>query len=359
MKIRIAILCGGKSGEHEISIRSASSVIQALRKDRYQISVIGIDPMGNWYFQDPMALIASQRIDTQPKELLLGNRLTVPHEKNLKPFDIVLPILHGSYGEDGSIQGFLELMDVPYLGSGILGSAIGMDKDVTKRLLREAGLPIVPFYVFKKQDFQKDFNTMLTKSLERFGLPFFVKPCNLGSSLGVHKVKNQEDAYEAFRDAFSFDTKILVEQYIPARELECAILGNEIPQASVIGEVVPQHEFYSYEAKYLDENGAVLHIPAQNLPFAMVKTIQEMAIQAFQVLGCAGMSRVDFFLDKENQKLYINEVNTIPGFTSISMYPKLWEASGISYPDLLDQLIEFALNQYQQKSTLATAYRLK
>jgi D-alanine-D-alanine ligase len=272
-------------------------------------------------------------------------------------FDVILPILHGTNGEDGTIQGLLELTQIPYVGSGVVGSSVGMDKDVSRRLFVQAGIPVVPTLTLRQHEFQKNPDHWIQQCVQQLGLPFFVKPANSGSSVGVHKVKTKEEALQKLKDAFSFDTKVLAEKAISARELECAVLGNHEPKSSIIGEIIPNHEFYSYEAKYMDANGADLKIPAENLSPELVKQLQTIALKAFQCLELRGLARVDFFLDKTDHKIYLNEVNTIPGFTSISMYPKLWEASGVPYPKLLDELIRLAIEFKNERLSLKTDYQ--
>lgn len=352
-KIKVAILFGGKSTEHEVSIQSAKNVFQSLDKKKYDVSLIGIDKKGVWHGLEQQYLLNANFA----KSNLPMNGKKTPGVTNIKQstlllndiskFDVVFPVLHGSYGEDGSMQGLLKIADIPFVGSGVLGSAIGMDKDVMKRLLRESGLPVARFKVFKH--FEKiDFDSLV----KELGLPFFIKPANLGSSIGVSKVSKEDEFEKAITVAFSYDSKILVEEYIKCREIECSVFGNTNPIVSLPGEIIPTHEYYSYEAKYLDTIGAKLEIPAK-LPVELIEEIQTLAINAFSVLCLEGMARVDFFLTPQN-KVYINEVNTIPGFTSISMYPKLWEASGISYSELVDRLIQLALERFHQAKSLKT-----
>jgi len=265
--------------------------------------------------------------------------------------DVIFPILHGTYGEDGTVQGLLKLANIPFVGPGVLSSAMAMDKDVTKRLLRDAKIPVARFTLLHAYDRERyDFSYLVSQ----VGLPFFVKPANLGSSVGISKVKTENDFQEALDKAFSYDHKVLVEEFIEGREIECAVLGNENPIASLPGEVIPQHEFYSYEAKYLDEEGAKFEIPV-SLAFGITEKIQELAIETYRTLCCEGMARIDFFL-KADGSIYVNEINTIPGFTKISMYPKLWMASGISYSKLLDSLIELALERHKKESRLKTTF---
>lgn len=368
-KIKVGILFGGKSGEHEVSIVSATSVYKALDKNKYDITMIGIDKTGRWLLpsetealtqsSNPRLFKLNQQQHTvsfvpfESESALVG--LTKPETQKHK-FDVIIPILHGTYGEDGTIQGLLELANVAYVGSGVVGSSVGMDKDVSRRLLAQAGIPVVPTLTFRHHEFLKDPKAMIKKAIDALGLPFFVKPANAGSSVGVHKVKTAEAALEQFKDAFSFDRKILAEKAVAARELECSVLGNYEPKASIVGEIIPNHEFYTYEAKYIDDNGADLKIPADNVTPETVKKMQSLAVKAFEVLELRGLARVDFFLDKQTNELFLNEVNTIPGFTSISMYPKLWEATGLKYADLLDELIRLAIELHKDKSRLKTSY---
>lgn len=366
-KIHVAVLFGGRSAEHEVSLRSATSIVEALDKDKYDVTLIGIDKGGQWHLNDSSENLLKS---ANPKLLALNNATNntvtlVPWEESEqlipantkrgqlaqvhKKIDIVFPVLHGTYGEDGTIQGLLKLANLPFVGPSVLGSAVGMDKDVAKRLLRDAGIKVAKWVCFRKSDRGKiDFDAVASE----LGLPLFVKPANLGSSVGVRKVKNEGDFADALAHAFKFDTKIIIEEFISGREIECAVLGNSAPIASIPGEIIPQHEFYSYEAKYMDENGAKLEIPAK-LCADVVKEVQEMAIKTFKVLCLEGMSRVDFFLS-EKHGLLINEVNTIPGFTSISMYPKLWEASGVPFKELVNRLLELAIERFEAENALQT-----
>jgi D-alanine-D-alanine ligase len=269
--------------------------------------------------------------------------------KSDESVDVVFPILHGPFGEDGTMQGLLKLANIPFVGAGVLGSAVGMDKDVMKRLLRDAGLPIASFLAIKENDIPS-----FEEVAEKIGLPFFVKPANLGSSVGVNKVNDEKDFENAIREAFAFDRKIIIEENIDGREIECAVLGNDDPIASIPGEIISDHDFYSYEAKYIDEHGAKIEIPAK-LSDELIAKIQALAIKTFKTLDCEGMGRVDFFL-KNDDEIIVNEINTIPGFTSISMYPKLWQASGISYPELIDRLIQLAFERFEKEKKLKTSY---
>ncbi len=357
-KLKVAVLFGGQSGEHEVSIVSATSVYKALDKSKYDVHLIGIDKSGRWLVpQDPQLLANSRnprliQLTQEPNTMVIN-----PYQSEKTSYDVIVPILHGTNGEDGTIQGLLELTKIPYVGSGVLGSAVGMDKDVCKRLLSQAGITVVPSVTLRKHTYDQNPQKHIDHCIQTLGLPFFVKPANSGSSVGVHKIKTKGEALEKLADAFSFDSKVLAEKAIAARELECSVLGNHTPKASIIGEIVPHHEFYSYESKYLDENGADLKIPAEGLGPAVVERLQKMATDAFVCLELRGMARVDFFLDKNDGQIYLNEVNTIPGFTSISMYPKMWEATGLAYSKLLDELIQLAIENKKEKLSLKTDYQ--
>ncbi len=360
-KIRVAILFGGKSAEHEVSIQSAKNVAKALDKNKYDLTLIGIDKSGKWYLNETSHFLLESK---NPRLLKLNNSgqavafvpeskpgqlVSLNQRRPVEKIDVVFPVLHGPLGEDGTVQGLLKLANIPFVGPSVLGSAIGMDKDAMKRLLNQAGIPTAGFTVIlnpKEISFEKVRKTL--------GLPLFVKPANLGSSVGTYKVKNKKDFKEAVKNAFKFDRKILIEEFIKGREIECSVLGNEKPIASLPGEVIPRHEFYSYDAKYIDPNGADFKIPV-DLPKNTTKKIQDMAVRAFQTLCCEGMARVDFFLKKNGQVL-VNEINTIPGFTNISMYPKLWAASGISQTELIDRLIQLALERHKKEAKLKASY---
>ena len=363
-KIKVGILFGGQSVEHEISILSARSIYEAIDKEKYDVVLIGIDKQGGWHFSDEQIFLeynATHQLRSftnksdQQLALIPGRKVDFLYHLSTrekpKPVDVVFPVLHGTNGEDGSIQGFLKLSGIPFVGAGILGSAIGMDKEVTKRLLHDAGISIPHFQVVRQIDSNK---IDLLQIQAEFGLPLFIKPANLGSSVGISKVKTIDEIKPAIDKAFLYDQKILIEECILGREIECSVLGNEHPEASLPGEIKPNHEFYSYEAKYLDENGANFEVPAK-LPDNLIKEIQETALKVFQVLEIEGMARVDFFL-QDDGKLLVNEVNTIPGFTKISMYPKLWEASGLSYKDLITRLIELAIERAERDQKLKTTY---
>lgn len=354
-KIRVGIVFGGKSCEHEVSIVSARNVVEALDRQKYEPVLIHIDKSGAWHLREALEDFSSQEsVALIPKkegsDLI---HLSSP-ASSAPPVEVIFPVLHGSFGEDGTIQGLFKMADIPFVGAGVLGSAVGMDKDVMKRLLRDAGIPIGKFVVVYKHQREK---YSYEECVGLVGSPFFVKPANAGSSVGVAKIRSEEEFFRALDEAFLYDKKVLVEEFILGREIECSVLGNEYPIASVPGEIIPQHEFYSYEAKYLDQNGAILQVPAI-LDLDVIQKVQKMAVEVFQVLCCEGMARVDSFLT-EDGRLVVNEINTIPGFTQISMYPKLWQASGLSYADLLDRLIELAIERSHAEKAIQTAYLIK
>lgn len=362
-KLHVGIIFGGRSAEHEVSIQSARNIIEALDPERYELTLIGIDRDGQWYLNDMSHfLLGSQNADLLKlndanNALVLrpgSGGAQLVRAQGMQPLpalDVVFPVLHGTYGEDGAVQGLLRMAGVPFVGSSVLGSAVGMDKDVMKRLLREAGVP-TPNWV-TAHAWERD-SLSLEAVLDTLGgFPLFVKPANLGSSVGIHKVRHAGEWQAALDDAFAYDHKILIETGLTCREIECSVLGNEHPKASVPGEIKVQAEFYSYEAKYIDETGASLEIPAQLSP-ELTARVQELAIQTFQVLNAEGLARVDCFLTPEGE-VYVNEINTLPGFTRISMYPKLWEASGLGYRELLDELLALALARSEREAALKTS----
>jgi D-alanine-D-alanine ligase len=366
-KTRVIILFGGRSAEHEVSLLSARNVFLALDRERFQPLLVGIDKQGHWRVEPERTLIEATGDPRLLKLVAAGKELSVPvHPPTqdvtiadasapiLGADDVVFPVLHGTYGEDGTVQGLLELADVAYVGPGHLGSAVGMDKDVTKRLLAQAGIPVVPWRIVTANAMKKSSARCLSAAAE-LGFPCFVKPANAGSSVGVSKVKAQAELEPALRLALEFDTKVLVEAGVNAREIECAVLGNDEPQASVPAEIVVHHRdgFYSYDAKYVDADGSEAKIPA-DIPPATAARVRELAVRTFQALELAGMSRVDFFLDKDSGDLFVNEVNTIPGFTAISMYPKLWEASGVPVKELVNRLLDLAVERRKERRALKT-----
>ncbi|MGB7845527.1 MAG: D-alanine--D-alanine ligase family protein [Candidatus Acidiferrum sp.] len=360
-RLRVGVLFGGRSGEHEVSLVSAASVIRGLDPDKYEVIPIGITKDGHW-------LVGEGAVKMLPEVLKGGRRVMLtadPTEAALVPLDrgagaqrldVIFPVMHGTYGEDGTIQGMLDLAGLPYVGAGVLGSAVGMDKDVAKRLCQDAGIPVVPWVTVHRWRWEKDPQGVRDEIEEKFDYPVFVKPATLGSSVGMSKVHNKSELGPALDLSCEFGMKTLVEKAVTAREIEVSVLGNQEPKASVPGEILPHREFYDYTAKYLEE-GTRLVIPAELKP-AQIRKIQSLAVKAFQVLELSGMARVDFFLEKKAGKIYLNEVNTIPGFTSISMYPKLWEASGIPFRELVDKLIELALEMHREKGRTKYAIEL-
>jgi D-alanine-D-alanine ligase len=360
-RLRVGVLFGGRSGEHEVSLVSAASVIRGLDPDKYEAVPIGITKDGHW-------LVGEGAVKMLPEVLKGGRRVMLtadPTEAALVPLDrgagaqrldVIFPVMHGTFGEDGTIQGMLDLAGLPFVGAGVLGSAIGMDKDVAKRLCQEADIPVVPWVTVHRWRWEKEPLEVKADVEKAFPYPVFVKPATLGSSVGMSKVHDAGELAPALDLACEYGMKVLVEKAVVAREIEVSVLGNHEPKASVPGEIVPHREFYDYAAKYLEE-GTQLVIPADLQP-VQEKKIQELAVKAFQTLELSGMARVDFFVEKEGTKIYLNEVNTIPGFTSISMYPKLWEASGIPFRELIDELIGLAFEIHQEKARTKYAIEL-
>jgi D-alanine-D-alanine ligase len=382
-KIRVGVLFGGRSGEHEVSLLSAASVIQAIDKSRFEVIPIGITKEGKWLTSAHAERLLSGKVDDHhlragdpqatPGAALLakGEAVLVPpvpaadrtaivpfetdaagHHATSIDIDVIFPVLHGTFGEDGTIQGLFELANIPYVGAGVLGSAAGMDKDVMKSLFKMAGLPIVKHVTVLRSAWEREPKKVKKLVEAKLKYPVFVKPANLGSSVGISKAHDGKELGPAIDEAAKFDRKIVIEQGVggkkhKAREIECSVVGNDDPKASVAGEIVPVKEFYDYNAKYLDP-GSALQIPAK-ISKGMQKQVQELAIRAFQAVDCSGLGRVDFLLDPANEKLYVNEINTMPGFTSISMYPKLWEASGLKYSALITRLIELAQERHADK----------
>ena len=366
MKRRVVVLFGGRSAEHEISVMSARSVIDALDPARYEAIPIGVTRHGRWQLMPsgPPALARGAGAALPAVDPAAGDEVTLDQEPGTQALvgadgsrteiDVVFPVMHGPYGEDGSVQGFLEMAGVPYVGAGVLASAVGMDKAVQKVLFAAAGIPVVEHEVVHEREWEEDPEGVQARA-EHLGFPLFCKPAALGSSVGITKVLGPQELRPALELALSFGRKALLERAVePAREIECAVLGNDDPVASVAGEIVPRgHAFYDYEAKYLDEGGAELIVPAR-LPPGTLEEVQRLTIAAFRCIDCAGMARVDLFLTAEG-RLFVNEVNTIPGFTSISMYPKLWEASGVPYPELVYRLIELAVQRHDSERKKGTA----
>jgi len=354
-RLRVGVIFGGRSGEHEVSLASAASVIRALDPEKYEAVPIGITKDGRW-------LVGTGAQKLLPEVLKSGERVLLPPDPTsaaLVPIvpsaehpavsvDVVFPVLHGTFGEDGTVQGLLELAGLPYVGAGVLASAVGMDKDVQKRLFAEAKLPIVPFIAVRRSEWERDRVNVIRLVKKKFRFPVFVKPATLGSSVGMTRVKSPHELSAALDLAAEYALKILVERCVTAREIEVSVLGNDDVRASIPGEILPHREFYDYRAKYL-EQGTQLLIPAP-LRKKQVATFQDFAVRAFRAIEGTGMARCDFFLEKKTGKIFVNELNTIPGFTSISMYPKMWEASGLSYPQLIDRLIELAFELHREKA---------
>jgi D-alanine-D-alanine ligase len=348
-RTRLAILYGGRSAEHQVSVVSARSVMEALDPDRFEVVPIAITREGAWLLPDrsPLELTASE--GALPEVEAAGREVAVRPERGLTeagpgPVDVVFPILHGPFGEDGTVQGLFELADLPYVGSGVLASALAMDKAMAKVVLAAAGLPQAPYLVVPERDWRADPGRVAAEVADRLAYPVFTKPARLGSSIGINKVKTPDALAAGLAAAFAHDTKALVEQGVTARELECGVLGNDTPEASVVGEVVPGHEFYDFEAKYLDES-LKLEIPAP-VPDTVRSQVRELSLRAFQALDCEGFARVDFFYEEATGQVLVNEVNTIPGFTPKSMFPLLWAASGLAYPDLVARLVDLAVERH-------------
>ena len=373
-RLRIGVIFGGKSAEHEVSLTSAQNVMRALDKNKYEVVPIGIGKQGQWLLRgDPLkALTGGQTSMPQLLESgyqivddLSSGRELIPIQPSngaetfgkFPAVDVIFPVLHGPFGEDGTVQGLLELADIPYVGAGVMSSAVGMDKAAMKDLFRSHNLPTPNYLVIKRREWEARPEAVAESVAREIGYPCFVKPANMGSSVGVNKVHAASELAAAMHDAAAYDRKLLVEYAVPnAREIECSVLGNDDPIASVPGEVVPGHEFYDYVAKYIDDSSDLL-IPAPVEP-GVADRVRELAVKAFLALDCAGMARVDFLLARDSNDLFLNEVNTIPGFTKISMYPKLWEASGIPYSELIDRLIELALERYDDKRRSRTDYKV-
>jgi D-alanine-D-alanine ligase len=369
-RIVVGIIFGGRSGEHEVSLVSAQGIIHAIDKEKYKVMPIGITKEGNWFASgDPLKALSSG----QMAETNLATLLPDPSQRGLmrleerkqdqgltavqvSQLDVVFPVLHGPYGEDGTVQGLLELAGIPYVGAGVTASAVGMDKALFKDVMRAHGLPVVRSVLLKRKTWEQRPEETVAWIEAEIGYDCFVKPANLGSSVGISKAHNRTELQSALDEAARYDRKLLVELAIDAREIEVSVLGNDEPIASVPGEIVPSNEFYDYAAKYLDGKSELL-IPAP-IPPETAERVRQLAVEAYQAIDCAGMARADFLLDRHTGYLFVNEVNTIPGFTPISMYPKLWEASGISYTELIDRLIQLALERHADKSRSVTSYEV-
>jgi D-alanine-D-alanine ligase len=357
---RVGLLFGGRSVEHEVSLASATSILKALDPNHYDVTLIAVAPDGRWHIgapsRPPEAAVTGEEVNLPAAP---GRRTLVSaSQRNLGPaadLDVIFPVIHGSGGEDGSLQGLLDMAGIPYVGSGVLGSALQMDKEVSKRLLAAAGLPVVPWITVRSAELQDPAAPVTDRAVAQLGLPLFVKPANLGSSVGISRVAEPGELLPALREAARYDAKILVERGLDAREIEVALLGNDPIEASVPGEIRTDHDFYDYEAKYADESTSLL-VPAP-LTDAQTQRVRRLAVEAMQVLEGAGLGRVDFLLERETDEFFVNEVNSLPGFTEASMYPRLWDASGLPYPALLDRLIELALERHGERSALETIYR--
>lgn len=364
-KLRVGVIFGGRSGEHEVSLMSAESVIKAMDKSKYEIVPIAITKPGNWLVSgDARALLPQAVMESESHSdvAILGD----PTRKGLlrlddsqspgraKPLDVIFPVLHGTYGEDGTIQGLFEMAGIPYVGCGVLASAAGMDKIVMKKLFAQSGLEVGAYEYFLRADWQEKPAAIVSRLAKKLGYPMFCKPANLGSSVGISKVKNKTELIAGINEAARYDRRILVEEGINGREIEVSVLGNDRPIASLPGEIFPGREFYDYEAKYVDASSRTV-VPA-DLPARVIKKIQESAITAFQAMDGSGLARVDFFVERGSGRVIINEINTLPGFTSISMFPKMFEASGIPYSELIDRLIELAIERHVDRANNLTSY---
>jgi len=356
-KIRVGVIFGGQSGEHEVSLTSAQGIMAAMNRDKYEIVPIGITKSGQWLTGND---VHRQLLEMAAAHPMIAPKIQPPAQAltltmpQIGPLDVVFPVLHGTFGEDGTVQGLFELLGIPYVGSGVAASAVTMDKALSKDIFRSHGLPIVIHRVFLRQQWQQNPDIVITECEAAMPYPMFVKPANLGSSVGVHKANNRDALRAGLTDAARYDRKLIVEQGLDAREIEVSVLGNDHPIASLPGEIIPSREFYSYAAKYLDQSSELL-IPAPVSP-EYVELFQKLAVMAFQALDCAGLARCDFLLDKQTGEVFVNELNTMPGFTPISMYPKLWAASGLSYSELIDRLITLALERHADKQQSETTF---
>ena len=370
-KIRVGLIFGGKSGEHEVSLASAQSVARAIDKEKYEVALIGITKDGRW-IAGSRAL--KQLAAASPTPLLSGklesndNSMVVEaaSTKELVPgaavsasplssIDVAFPLVHGPFGEDGTIQGLLELADVPYVGAGVAASAVGMDKALMKAIFRANNLPMVDWMLVRRRDWESQPEETIHTIESAFGYPCFIKPANLGSSVGISKAHNWDELAQALANAAQYDRKLLAERAVDAREIECSVLGNDDPIAAMPGEVVPQREFYDYAAKYADDAGTKLKVPADLSP-ELTRSVQDLAVRAFKAIDGSGLARVDFFLERDTNRILVNEINTIPGFTAVSMYPMMWEKTGLTYPALIDRLIQLALERYADKKKSKTSY---
>lgn len=372
-KLRVGVMFGGRSGEHEVSLMSARSILRALDPLKYTVTQIGLTYEGNWWVgEDVLEALSQNRIDQLSPAFIIPDPrwrglYQIQHQAQgdllqcLAELDVVFPVLHGPFGEDGTVQGLLEMADMAYVGAGVVGSAVGMDKGVFKDVMRAHDIPVVDWMIVNRSQIEQDVEQVIQQAMRLADFPLFVKPANLGSSVGITRCNTRSDLFEGLYEAIRFDRRVLIEHGVAqAREIEISVLGNENPQVSLPGEVLPSREFYSYEAKYIDNRSQLL-VPAPLSP-ELTRRIQDLAVRAYQAIDCAGMARADFLLEKgssagESGSLYLSELNTIPGFTNISMYPKLWEASGLAYPALVDRLIELAMERKHERDRIECRYR--
>jgi len=372
-KLHVGLIFGGRSGEHEVSLASARSVLANLDPEKYEVTQIGITHEGVWLVGDDALGVLSEGSSVTPQDNSLIPVTLLPEPtrhgiyiihtqgkkreiiEHLTDLDVVFPVLHGTFGEDGTLQGLFELGDIAYVGAGVLGSAVGMDKDVFKKVMLAQQIPTVEWMVFERKQIENDMDSVLEQAASLAPFPLFVKPCNLGSSVGITKCRSRADLIEGLLEAASYGRRILVERGLEARDIEVSVLGNDQPEASIPGEIIPDHEFYSYEAKYIS-GGSQLIIPAP-IPAEKAQLARELAVKAYKAIDCAGMARADFLLERDSGEIYLSEVNTIPGFTQISMYPKLWEACGLPYPELIDRLIALALERKAERDRTVYRYR--
>ena len=367
-RLRVGVIYGGRSGEHEVSLMSAQSVLGALDRSRYDVTEIGITPEGRWIAGEGVMQVLQTRSANGMRAAMLaepgpariweiepnGNNEEL-HMRLFREVDVVFPVLHGSFGEDGTLQGLLEMAEVAYVGAGVLASSVAMDKALFKQLMRAHGIPMLEYVLCTRGEIAHDLEGVLRRAEEVAPYPFFTKPANLGSSVGISRCANRSDLMEGLAEAARYDRRVLIERGIDAREIEVSVLGNDKPEASIPGEVIPSREFYSYESKYVDGTSQLL-IPAP-LPEERVREVRRMAVDAYRAIDGAGLARADFLMDRKTGALYINELNTMPGFTAISMYPKLWEKTGLAYPQLLDRLIDLALERHTERTKSERSFR--
>lgn len=371
-KINVMVVFGGKSGEHDVSLMSAASILRAINREKYNVIPVGITKDGLWkqcdcsideiesgqWENDENLLLAQQRVHQEDDLLSVerGGGLSLLSHEEMRNIDVVFPVLHGPLGEDGTIQGLFEMMELPYVGAGVLASAVAMDKGMAKKLFEAEGIPQADYLLVSRKDFQKNPHLVIGQIEDKFSYPVFVKPANLGSSVGISKAKKYEQLMDALEEAARYDRRIIVEEFINGREIECAVLGNDEPLASLPAEIIPSREFYDYRDKYFDGTSQFV-IPAE-FSEALLEKIREMAIEVYRLLDCTGLARVDFFVERETNRILVNEVNTMPGFTKISMYPKMWEVTGLPYEKLIDRLLELAIERFQEDKNRSVKARI-